>query len=86
MAVIEDFTFDKISTKAMADLLKSIGFDGSVLMIIGDSNETILKSARNLDEMTLRVAPTVSVYDVLSHDFLVVTRSAAGRLEETYGK
>lgn len=86
VVVIEDIQMEAISTKAVVTLLKSMEITGKVLLVIGEPNEILLKSSRNIAGVQLRVAPTVSVYDVLSHGTVVATRSAAARLEEAFGK
>jgi large subunit ribosomal protein L4 len=49
----------------------------------GVSNE-ILLSSRNIPGVELRVAPGVSVRDVLNADKIVMTRAAVAKLEEVF--
>lgn len=84
--IIEDIKIDAPSTKTLANILKAMEAKGKVLLIIGSPDVAIRASAQNIPGLTLRVAPTVSVYDIMNQDSLVVTRSAASRLEEVFGK
>lgn len=86
MAMIEDIQLDAISTKSLVQIIDAMECEGRVLLIIGEKDDTIYKSARNLDWLQLRVAPTLSIVDVLSHDAVVATRGAVARLEEVFGK
>src|SRR5687768_11917874 len=53
-----------------------------VLLIVPDYDETLLKSVRNLPNVTLRYAPNFSVRDVVSAGRVVLAQGAVGKIEE----
>src|SRR4051794_38125146 len=51
--VIDSISFDGIKTKPVAQMFKKLGIDRSCLLAINGRNETLEKSARNIDRTTL---------------------------------
>ena len=47
-------------------------------------NETIYKSARNIQGVKVATVNTLSVYDILNCNNLVVLKDAAKKIEEVY--
>ncbi len=84
---IEDFSFDKPKTKSAVEFLKNLGLDSSkVLIVIPEKNETIVKSFRNLPKVKVLVVDGINTYDVLNADIVLITKSAAEKLNERLGK
>lgn len=68
-------------------MLKAIKVDGSkVLLLLPKSNETFVKSARNIAGVTTFPADKISAYDVLSHGKLVIFKSAIETLANSFGE
>ena len=86
ITIIDELKLDTISTKVMVEKLNKIGANGKVLLIVGASDETIKKSARNIPWLTLRVSPSVSTYDLLHADKIMFTQDALAKIEEAHGK
>lgn len=82
--VLDEFKLDKISTKAMAGILDSIQAYGKTLLVLEGITEEIRKSSRNIPGVELRVAPAVSVRDILNADKIVMTRGAVEKLQEVF--
>ncbi len=83
ITVLESLEVEEFKTRAIADLLASLGLsDQSVLIVIAEANEKVETSARNLPRVACLRAQGVNVYDVLRHAKLVVTRSAVDSLEK----
>lgn len=83
LLVIDSLGLDRISTKAAAAFLGELGVRKS-LVIIETSDELTRKSLRNIEGVTLRVAPAFSVRDVVDGGMVVVTRAAVGKIETTW--
>jgi hypothetical protein len=53
-----------------------------VLLIVPEYDETLLKSVRNLPNVTLRYAPNFSVRDIVAAGRVVLAQGAVARIEE----
>jgi len=86
MTVVDSIDLGGISSRKMAVFLEAVEADGRTLLVLEQADETIEKSARNIPGVALRIAPNLSVRDVLNCDRLVVTKSAAQKLEEAFSQ
>jgi len=84
--VLDEIKLDKISTKQMATLLNSVEAYGKTLVVVDGMTEEIRKSSRNIPGVELRVAPAISVRDVLNADKIVMTRGAVEKLQEVFAQ
>lgn len=87
MVIVEDFGLNgNISTKTAQQFLWDVaGKVKKSLVIVEASDEIVYKSLRNIDGVTLRVAPVFSTRDVVDGGMLVVTRAAAQKIEAQWG-
>lgn len=84
IVVVDEIKLDKISTKAMAGILDSVQAYGKTLLVLEGITEEIRKSSRNIPGVELRVAPAISVRDILNADKIVMTRGAVEKLQEVF--
>lgn len=84
IVVVDDLKMDKISTKSAAAFLASVGAKGKSLIVVGAMTDEILKSFRNIPGVELRVAPALSVRDLLNVNYVVMTKAAVKKLQEVY--
>ena len=85
LVVVEPEDVSEIKTRLMAEALAALGV-GKSLLVIGDRDEKIELSARNLpDVKVLRVAG-LNVYDVLRFEHLLLTREALEKIEERFSQ
>lgn len=82
--LIEDFTLDAPKTKDMVQVLRNLGLADKVLFVLGQPESNIYLSVRNISNVNSCVWDTLNVYDVLWHDKIVFTESAAEKLEEKF--
>jgi large subunit ribosomal protein L4 len=83
IAVIDSFTFDAPSTKTAASLLKTIGVEGSALVVLESVDDKAVRSMRNLENVHLILAGQLNTYDVLAADWVVFTKAALEQVNET---
>ncbi|MBI2844460.1 MAG: 50S ribosomal protein L4 [Armatimonadetes bacterium] len=86
MVFVDELSLDGISTKKMAEIMSNLDALGKVLIATSDVTDELSKSSRNIPGLVLRRVPALSVTEVLDSDRVVVTRSAAERLEEAFAK
>ena len=56
------------------------------LVIIEAVDDVVIKSVRNIPNVTLRVAPSFSVRDVVDGGLVLVTRAAVDKIESVWGE
>lgn len=83
MIVLETLAFDAPKTKKMVEVLKA--FDAKkTLIITGESNEVLYKSARNIADVQIMPVNNINVYDLLKFEKLIITKDAVSKIEEVY--
>lgn len=84
--VVEELTFDEPKTKRMVSILDLLGLKGKkVLFLTAKADENLLKSCRNIPNLTVKPARDVPAYDVLNCEVVLMTRSALAQIEEVLG-
>jgi len=84
LLVLEGFELAEPSTRAVANLIKTVEHPRKVLVILGSHNAMLEKSARNIPEVRLTLAGNLSVRDLLTADTVIVTRDAIEHIEEAF--
>ncbi|WP_432667313.1 50S ribosomal protein L4 [Wukongibacter baidiensis] len=82
--VLEELTMDAPKTKDMVSILKNINTAKKALIVLGDKNDNVTKSANNIPGVTTSIVNNINVYDILKYDTFVVTKEAVQKLEEVY--
>ena len=86
IVVVEDFVFDQIKTKQMAEILENLGLDSKkTLMLMSEHNDTVVKSGRNIPALNIVVADKASTYDILDSQTVLMQKTALKKIEETLG-
>ncbi len=87
VAILEDPGFDAPKTRAVAELLRKIGLEGSkTLLVTGGHDENLWKSCRNLARLKSTLANQVHPYALLDCDTVVFTKSGLERLTEVFAR
>ena len=71
VVVVDQWQFDK--TKDALTALENLDLDGKVMMVVAASDDTTIRSFRNLPSVQLVQAAELNAYDVLCSDWLVFT-------------
>jgi len=75
VAVIESWDLEAPRTRDAVAILKALGIDGSVLVILSDEDEVAYKSMRNLPGIQLLLGSQLNAYDILCNDWILFTRA-----------
>jgi large subunit ribosomal protein L4 len=73
--VVDKLELAEPKTKLMAQVYKALGIDRSCLLALEGRNETLEKSARNIDRTTLTTVKQLNVWDLLRNRTLLVTKA-----------
>ena len=84
MKIVNEFKLDEIKTKNVVSILKSIDAQGKTLIVTSDKNDMVLKSARNIEGVSVTFVDVLNVYDVLNHANVILTLDAVKKIEEVY--
>ena len=68
----------------MVKALNNLKVEGKTLILLPERNETVQKSARNIEGVKTTLVNTINVYDLLKYKNLVVTLDTVKKLEEVY--
>ncbi len=81
LVVVEELVFGQPKTKEFIGALAALGLDGKTLIVDTIDNDNLVLASRNVKSAKVVGAYGVNIYDVLYHEKLVLTRSAATILQ-----
>jgi len=73
VVVVDQWQFDTPKTKDALTALENLDLNGRVMMVVAPSDDTTIRSFRNLPSVQLVQAAELNAYDVLCSDWLVFT-------------
>lgn len=80
LVVIDEFVLGAAKTKEFVSALAALGLEGKTLVVDTVDNENLLLASRNVKRAKVVGASGVNIYDVLYHEKLILSRSAAESL------
>ncbi len=90
--VIDELKLDEIKTAKIVNLLKGLEVNTKALIVTDLADENVYKSARNIKGVSVtpsakmeggeHKAGAINVYDILSHDALILSKEAVANIEE----
>ncbi len=83
LIVLDELKLDEIKTKRFKEIMDNLKVT-KAMVVIGERDENVMRSARNLPTIYAAVAKDINVYDVLKGDTLVLTKDAVAKIEEVY--
>ncbi|MDP4179014.1 MAG: 50S ribosomal protein L4 [Bacillota bacterium] len=83
IVVLDSLELAAPKTKEIVSMLKA--FDAKkTLIVIAEKNETVYRSARNIEGVEILPVNTLNVYDILKYDKFIITKDAVSKIEEVY--
>ncbi len=87
VTVLEDFSFDDIKTKNFVAVLKALGLDAKKsLFVLGEANNNVYLSSRNLKNTEVITASEISTYQILNANNVVLLEGAVEGIETNLSK
>jgi large subunit ribosomal protein L4 len=83
--VLDDLKLISAKTKEVADVLKNLKLDKSVLLVLPELDESVVRASRNIPAVNTICTDFINVYDVVRHNKVVMLKSAVKKIEEAYG-
>ncbi|MAE10442.1 MAG: 50S ribosomal protein L4 [Dehalococcoidales bacterium] len=84
--VLEQLDFEQPKTKEMAKILTALGVSSSALIVTAETEENVVKSARNLLKIKTTPANLLNVVDILNHRRLLMTVASVRNAEKLWGE
>jgi len=86
IVIVDRLTFDEPKTKQMTACLEALKLNQKkVLFLTVEPDENLMKSCRNISNLTVKPARDVATYDVLHCETILLTQEALKRIEEVLG-
>ena len=82
--VLDELKMEEKKTKAFAEVMKNIKAEGKSYVVIGDNDQNVILSTRNLPGVKTSVSDLINVYDIMNAKTLVVTKEAVAKIEEVF--
>jgi len=83
--LLDSWSFERPRTKDFIASLGKLGLDGKTLIVDSYDNENLILSARNIQRTKIVNSSALNIYDLLYHEKLVLSRTAAQELERLLG-
>lgn len=84
MIVLDALKLDGYKTKPVAEMLKALGAEKKVLLVLPENDQVAITSARNIPGVKTALTNTLNVYDILNADKFIVVKDAVAQIEEVY--
>ena len=87
VVVVEDFNFETPKTKDFVAFLTSLGLENKKsLIVLGDTNNNVYLSSRNLERSEVVTSSELNTYKIVNANSLVLTESALEGIESNLKK
>ena len=83
LVVVDKIELEEVKTSVFAKILANLKAPKS-LVVTKDKNDKVVLSANNIPTVKTTAANSLSVYDILKYDKLVLTKDAVAAIEEVY--
>ena len=84
LIVLDKMEATEFKTKTVAAMLSAVGAGKKSLIILDENNKFAVNSARNSPGDKTAQTNTISAYDIINADSLIITKAAVAKLEEVY--
>jgi len=82
LIVLDDFGLSEPKTKEAAQILKNLEATKKTTIVVGEDQDTAVKSVRNLDNVRVIYSSEINAYDLLDNEYVLMTRAALSAVEE----
>ena len=73
-------------TKEMAAFLKAFNLEKTVLLVMDNNDESVLRASANIAKISTLPVEQINTYDVVKNAKIVISKQAVQQIEEVYGK
>lgn len=84
--VIDEIAVANGKTKEMVDFINAFKFNKSVLVVMSDDNEKVIRASQNLEKVSTLPVEQLNTYDIVKNSVVVLSKGSIEKLQEVYGK
>ncbi len=81
---LDELKSENGKTKDIANMLKAFGMDKTVLFVMDNSDEMVLRACANIQAVSTILAEQINTYDIVKNAKVVITAKAIKNIEEAY--
>ena len=81
ITVVESIALPEAKTRALREILDALEAEGRVLLVLGEPDESVLRSGRNIPGLSIASAVDLNAYQVITARKAIMTKDAVARLE-----
>ena len=85
LILLDSLSMEAPSTRGLVNILENLGVMASALIVTGESQEGVVRSARNLQKIWTLPASLLNAEQLLKWDSVIMTLEAVRRAEELWG-
>ena len=82
LKIVDTLELKDTKTKAFVEILTTLKVEGRIMVVLPEIEDNVALSARNLANVTVTTPNNVSVYDLLNHQAVIMSKAAVKALEE----
>ena len=83
LLVFDALHLEAAKTKEMVKVLKATNVE-KALIVLPEKDDTVERAARNIPNVKTTLVGTLSVYEILKYEKLILTKASAEKIEEVY--
>lgn len=82
--VIDELKFEQPKTKEMIKVLGNIKAEKKALIVLGENDINVIRSAANIPGVKTTHVGMMNVYEIINHTSFVVTKDAINKIQEVF--
>lgn len=82
MIVIDQLKIEEPKTKVFASILDKLKVNGKVLLMLEKIDSNVVRSSRNIPQISIKQVCVSNAYDLLAHDKIIITKAGLEALTE----
>ena len=83
---IDEIKVAEAKTKEMVAFLKAFNLEKTVLLVMDNADEAVLRASANIPAVSTIAASQINTYDVVKNAKIVMSKQAVQQIEEVYGE
>ena len=83
---VDELKVETAKTKEMVSFLKAFNLTKSVLLVMDNSDEAVLRASANIKKLDTLPVEQINTYDVVKNAKLVITKKSVEKIMEVYGE
>ena len=83
---IDEIKVNEAKTKEMVAFLKAFGLEKTVLIVMDNDDQAVLRASANLEKVSTIAVSQLSTYEVVKNAKIVMSKKSVEQIEEAYGK